>query len=450
MPSAGYGRFGRMRRMVPLTLTALVLIGLLATSIGARPASAADLTFWQCWGEGRNETLAGYASGFTQEHADASVEISYFGCGDIFERFLVAYVAGTAPDLLMIHTRFVPAAVLQGTLLDLTDYFNRSDLVEGDFIPSDLQGGTWEGRIYGLPARTGADENTLMFYGVNAFEQAGLDVNDPPETWDDLLSLARRYRQYDASGEVQRAAFQLSGVYSDFPMSAWLYAGGGSLVSEDGRTATLGNQASVASVEGLLELSQALYRSPSDVGGYDLSDSASKINRFVSGETAILFAGGRGYRFIHETDPDFEFRLSSRPTREEGHPYSGVHSGTWMYAVPATTKHPELAWELNRWMTTRPETAGEFMLMQGRASAVAAFNSDLRYLDMNPEFPKVYDAMLRAAPITFVPGIADVINNHEAAVREMLRGNLAVGPGLSNAQDVSQARLEAAMEEVTR
>lgn len=439
----------RMALRLPLTLVVLIVV-LFVKSVWVHPAAAVELSFWQCWGEGRNETLAEYASGFAQEYPDVSVEVSYIGCGDIYERFLVAYAAGTAPDLLMIHTRFVPAAALQGALLDLSDYFHRSELVESDFIPSDFQGGMWEGRIYGLPARTGADENTLMFYGVNAFEKVGLDVNDPPQTWDDLLSLARRYRQYDASGHVQRAAFQLSGVYSDFPMSAWLYAGGGSLVSEDGAKVTLADQASVASVEGLRELSQALYRSPSEVAGYDFSDSSSRINRFISGETAIVFAGGRGYRFIHEADPEFEFRLSSRPTLEEGAPYSGVHAGTWMYAVPSTTEHPELAWELNRWMTTRRDTAGEFMLMQGRASAVAQFNSDLRYLDINPEFPKVYDAMLRAAPITFVPGIADVINNYETTVREVLQGRIDIGPALSSAHDVSQAQLKAAMEAVTR
>src|SRR5699024_3896546 len=75
-----------------------------------------------------------------------------------------------------------------GVLYDFTD--DLGDLVD-DFYASALATRTVGGRVYGLPME---NEPQAMFYGVDAFEGAGLSEGDIPQTWDQMLDVAEKLR----------------------------------------------------------------------------------------------------------------------------------------------------------------------------------------------------------------------------------------------------------------
>ena len=69
-----------------------------------------------------------------------------------------------------------------GVLLDLTSYME--DAAKNDFFPNVMETRIVDEKIYGVPYDV---VPLAMFYGVKAFEEAGLSENDIPKTWDQSL-----------------------------------------------------------------------------------------------------------------------------------------------------------------------------------------------------------------------------------------------------------------------
>lgn len=399
-----------------------------------------NLTMWHCWGTARHADIEAQAEAYMRVHGDVSIEILNMSCGQIFERYQVAFVADIAPDIIMIHSHFLPTAALNGFLTDLTGHIDRAGIVSNDFIFSDYMASTWEGSFYGMPVRTGADENTLLYYSTDAFGRAGLDTESPPKTWSELVDIGRKLVIRDGD-DLRRAAVQVA--QSDFPFTGWLYSGGGKLISDDGSRIETSSETSIDTFFDFLNMADV-------ISNQRLSPGVVPEAEFVNGYSAMLAGGGRAFELIKRVDPDFQFRIAVKPQRDEGHNVAGVHVGTWHYAISSTTPSPVVAWDFLKWITTEEETIGRFLLNQGRPSALMEFNRNLDYLEINPDFLVIYEAMEKAAALPFVPGIRNIINEYERTVNNVLRGNIAPGAAVEEFSNTQQLFLEESMRNVRR
>ncbi|HKG65665.1 MAG TPA: ABC transporter substrate-binding protein [Solirubrobacteraceae bacterium] len=116
----------------------------------------------------------------------------------------------------------------QGWLYDLTPYIeDRRD----DFIQPSIDTATYEGKIWGVPHYTNA---ALLYYRKDKIDEA-------PATWQDV------YQQAADSGGIvfQGAAYE--GLTCDWLEIA--YAAGGSVISEDGKEATIDSPENVAATK---------------------------------------------------------------------------------------------------------------------------------------------------------------------------------------------------------
>jgi len=116
----------------------------------------------------------------------------------------------------------------QGWLYDMTPYIeDRKD----DFIQSSLETATYEGKIWGVPHYTNA---ALLYYRTDKIDPA-------PATWQEVYEQAA-----DKGGIVfQGAAYE--GLTCDWLEIA--YAAGGSVLSEDGKEATIDSPENVAATK---------------------------------------------------------------------------------------------------------------------------------------------------------------------------------------------------------
>src|SRR5215210_3329247 len=116
----------------------------------------------------------------------------------------------------------------QGWLYDLTPYIeDRKD----DFIASSLETATYEGKIWGVPHYTNA---ALLYYRTDKVDQA-------PATWQEVYQQAA-----DKGGIVfQGAAYE--GLTCDWLEIA--YSAGGTVLSEDGKKATIDSPENVAATK---------------------------------------------------------------------------------------------------------------------------------------------------------------------------------------------------------
>jgi len=143
---------------------------------------------------------------FTNE-TGIQVDVRAIGWG--LDELLVAYAAGALPDVWTHGGAALGALAHQGMMQPLDhwlDLWEHRDAV----APQAFALGTYEGKVVALPWRgiaVGA-----MPYRADFFAEAGLDAENPPQSWDDLVEYGRRLVRRDAEGGLIRSGFNVTDV----------------------------------------------------------------------------------------------------------------------------------------------------------------------------------------------------------------------------------------------
>jgi xylobiose transport system substrate-binding protein len=75
-------------------------------------------------------------------------------------------------------------------LVDLTPEIQKDEKLKDAFLPSILNAGKVNGKVYGIPMR--GMQPVVLFYNKDVFEKAGAE---PPESWEDLLGLVDTFKK---------------------------------------------------------------------------------------------------------------------------------------------------------------------------------------------------------------------------------------------------------------
>ncbi len=419
---------------------------LLVTVVFLSPPSSAEtnLKVLHCWTEHRNEWINEMLHAFEQAYPGVSVTAELSACGNVIqERFVTQVVAGTPPDVVMIHSLNIPGSVERGFLVAVDSFLERDGITLDTWYPSEIETARWAGRLYGLPMRTGGDTNSLLYYNRTAFAEGG--IGGPPETWDEWLDISRKLTRYDGDVLARAGSALYGGDYSEI---AWLVAGGGKVLSDDARSVWFAGSESVEAVAFLKEAGDLMY-----FGGWrDLDAMLAQLDQsgyasaprhaFATGRLAMLPNGILEYSYLKDAYPDADFGIAVRPARQLGGP-SGVNAGTFHWAIVHGTSDVDLAWELVKWLSLREDTAGYFMLRQARPSPVREFNNNPLYFELNPDWMVVGEALSRSVPLPMLPYTGEVINLLAAAVGSALYGDADPGAALAQAAEQAQGIIDA-------
>jgi len=102
--------------------------------------------------------------------------------------FYMSMAGGTAPDALYVYGRSTQKYIDQGFLHPLNEYLPER-ILEDPLFRKFLPAISRDGKIYGIPALVAV---TALIYRKDLFQQAGLDPDRPPATWEELLECSRR------------------------------------------------------------------------------------------------------------------------------------------------------------------------------------------------------------------------------------------------------------------
>lgn len=127
------------------------------------------------------------------EGSDGEVKLELFQNDPYKQKLRVAMGAGTGPDLFFgwgggILKEYVDA----GNVEDLTPYLEEDPEWRDRFFPNVLQTASFDDKVYGLPLN--GMQPVVLYYNKDVFAEAGVE---PPETYDDLLSLVDTFREQD-------------------------------------------------------------------------------------------------------------------------------------------------------------------------------------------------------------------------------------------------------------
>ncbi|MCD6289294.1 MAG: twin-arginine translocation signal domain-containing protein [Anaerolineae bacterium] len=178
-----------------------------ATPVSQKPAEApakseAKLTpikFWTFWG------------GFEEMHEDWKKTDAYAKFIDgnhlkleitsdvSLESFLSNIAAGTPPDVGVIWIYLDLMA--KGVLTPIDDLVAASSLKPEEFLEGNWKFCSYKGKQYGVPALEAFVRRGLN-YNARMVEEAGLDPDNPPVTWDEALAWHKALTKFDSAGNL--------------------------------------------------------------------------------------------------------------------------------------------------------------------------------------------------------------------------------------------------------
>jgi multiple sugar transport system substrate-binding protein len=168
------------------------------------------------------------------------------------QTWLLVASGGEHPDAADMWWLYSNAAIGGGQFgpMPLTQYKDEyfPDLEER-FIEAALQDVYWNGDFYGIPWR--GDIRPLI-YRTDIFAEYGITA--PPDTWDELVDYAKEMTVRDAAGNVERWGFAFGTARPLTALFPYYWAAGGEFMTEDGKTATIDNDAMRETLQWMYDL----------------------------------------------------------------------------------------------------------------------------------------------------------------------------------------------------
>lgn len=156
---------------------------------GAAEGEPTEIVFWG--GYGPESEMPKIIEAFEKEHPNIKVKNEYFPSHTaLLQKVQVVSSSGEKPDLIAYDMINVPITNELVPLVDLNQYISTdTEFDVEDFYPAFRQFGAIDGKQLSLHMTS---NNLLLFYNKKLFREAGLDPEDPPETWDELLDYAKK------------------------------------------------------------------------------------------------------------------------------------------------------------------------------------------------------------------------------------------------------------------
>lgn len=351
-----------MRKILVITLLAIS-----ALSLAACGDSKSDKLVYMMWGDSAERAavdkfLAKFAEKYpkiglpTVIHTDS---LSYW------DKFQVMVAANEVPDVYYMGVEELKSYMKQDVIMDLTPLIEKDsqELDMADFYKGPMEAFNVDGKQYGIPK----DFATLvLYYNIDMFKKAGVELPDEDWTWLDLLNAAKRLT-ISQGNNTQVYGFMVEFWASWLP--AWVRSNGGKYMSDDGKTWVFG-------LDPWVEKSAQAYQFLADMiskhkvsPDYSLKKQLGDTGSFASQKVAMC-AYGRWAVLKFKDIKDFRWGIAEIPKS----PNTGKRVSTLFtasYAIAKNTKRKEDAWTLVKFLTSKEgqvDTARSGMAIPSRKS----------------------------------------------------------------------------------
>jgi ABC-type glycerol-3-phosphate transport system substrate-binding protein len=430
-----------------LIAVSLVLLTVMATlSMSMGPVQAQDtptatplavgsgelvISFWNGLTGSDGVTLIEMMNKFAEENPDLTVITEQIGWNDLYAKTQAAFVAGTPPDVFLMHSAEVPQYYGYGVIQDLTSWYD----IGGGYLPAaDFAEPAWSAITFdGAPYSVLLDNHgRLSYVNLDMFEAAGLDP-DPaaaPATYEEFVEWAKLLT-LDANGNNAASPdFDPENVVQwGFAVNEWMNAEffcalggmGGQIVSDDLKTVTVNSEAGVTALQRLYDLVYVHHVAPVPAG-FDTWLS------FGAGQLAILPTGGW---FLNQSKSYTDINSQAWPI-----PPYGNERAAWLNAhafmVPIQTSGEKLE-AVQRLI---------FYLVDNQVDWAATGQTPSRYSAREALDPEVYGATILAGEGFAAYGVMDP---KTPAYQEMVAQlDAEINGALNNLKPVQQALDDAA------
>jgi trehalose/maltose transport system substrate-binding protein len=403
----------RAARNVPLLFG--VVLGFMVSTLTAcapstRSSATATTRLAMMLQPGERPFWVPIAEGFEAGHPGVHVDlVEGPQSTDLRENLYTAALLAGDPsfDLVYMDVTWTSKFAAAGWLRPLDDTFD--DTARSRFLPAALDAGVVAGRLYRIPVRTDVG---LLYYRRDWLDRAGLA---PPNTFADLERIARRLQQPPARWGYVWQGKQYEGLICDYLEVLRGY--GGFWIDPATLEVGLDRPEAVEALRFLVSTCRGADAiSPPGVTTYQEEESR---RLFHDGRAVFLRNWPYVWRLSQRDDSPLRGKVGVMPMVHAEGGHSAGTLGGWGLGVSAFSRHPELAIEFIRHVTS---LKSERMLCEPTGYAPARLES---YED---------STLLRANPF-----LSEMRRIHEAAVPRPTIARYAL------ASDILQRRLSGSL-----
>ena len=325
----------------------LATLGLSIATFGLTPAVASaspSVTTLSFWARSDDSAFIGkMVKDFNNTHTAIKLDLTVVPTNDFVQKFTTAVASGNPPDVASINLIDLPYYASVGALTNITS-LARSLSYFHDLSPAHLKLATYKGGIYALPF---SGDASVLYYNTTLFRRAGLNPNDPPKNFAQILADAKKIT---ALGHGYYG-FYFPGLCpgcDGFTMYPSIWASGGTILTGAGtphQTATLTTSKPVAATLSLYHTMWAdhlipPYAKTSDVSTWLTPFESDKVGMEMVGSFAV--ATLKAVKGLH-------FLLTFIPGEKGG--WSSYAGGDEI-GIPKGSKNLAAAEQVLRWATS--------------------------------------------------------------------------------------------------
>jgi sn-glycerol 3-phosphate transport system substrate-binding protein len=410
------------------TIRKIGLSTVAATLIAAPVAAETELTMYYpiAVGGALTDVVDGIVAKFEEEHPDIKVNAIYSGnYDDTRVRALSAIASGEPAQLAVMFSidaydlieqeRIVPFEEIEGVDQEWLD----------SFYPALMANSRIEGKTWGIPFQR---STIVAYYNKDMFREAGLDPEDPPETWDELVEMGKALTDEDTWGIMIPST-----GYPYWMFQALAIQNGKELMSADGLETYFDDPAVIETLEFWESLSKEHGIMPEGTVEWGTLRQA-----FLEGQTAMMWHSTGNLTAVKDS-ASFDFGVAELPANER--PGSPTGGGNFYIFADTTDEERAAALELIKFMTAS-EQAAEWSIATGYMGVSPAAYETEALKAYTEEFPPALVARNQLEN-----AVAEFSTFETARVRDGL--NNAIQAALTDAKPADEA-LEEAQEAAER
>lgn len=296
-------------KIVVLGLMSLLLLAGCSGDDAEGSSDKVTIKYWQYTYPSKVEEIDKLVKQFEEENPDIDVVAQDYPYDQYQDKIFATEKAGKGPDIMNIYYGWIADYAKKDYIQPIRSEFMSKEEIQ-NYYGDMVQPQALDGKYYTMPT---AVRSLALFWNKDLFEEAGLDPNKPPKTWDELVRYAKKITKFKEDGRYEQEGFawnasgQGKHTFEEVILRQW----GVQPYSDDGKK-ILWN----SSPEGLEAFKFWMGMTTEEkIGSEDFGQDYNTA--FISGRAGMMIDGSFRIGDVKE-GASFDWGVTTLPVREEG------------------------------------------------------------------------------------------------------------------------------------
>lgn len=406
------------------------------TAPPAAPAQPVELNFYYPIAVGGpiQKVVEGMVADFMKANPGIKVNPIFAGnYSDTLTKVQTAIQGGQAPEVAVLLSSDMYTLIEQKAITALDDFIKKDadgQAYLDDFYPAFMLNSRTAGKVWGIPFQR---STVVLYWNKDLFKAAGLDPEQPPRNWDELVAFGKKLTRPD--GSVWGLKIPSDG-YPYWLLQGFAIQAGKNLMDDTGKQVYFNSPENVRALEFFLSLSRTHGIMPAGVIQW-----ATTPTDFIGGQTAMMYHTTGSLTNVMK-NAKFPFGVAFLPAGPKGYG-SPTGGGNFYLFDKVSPEKKAAAWRFVRFMT-EPGRLAEWSIATGYvAPRKSAYETPAmkEFVAKNPQYLVARDQLQYARAELSTYSNPQVYKAYNDKLQAIVTGKMGVKEALDAAQKEAEGIL---------